>query len=97
MGAEKEEITEMHALIQGDVQGVGFRYTTRHVALQLGILGTVRNAPDGRVEIYAQGTKSQLEALISSLKEDEFPVHIRSVSTNYQKPTKRYESFQIIN
>ncbi len=46
--------------ITGVVQGVGFRYWTRGRALGLGIRGTVRNAPDGTVEVQAAGTPDQL-------------------------------------
>ena len=42
-------------LITGRVQGVGFRYFTQRVAAQHGISGWVRNTPDGRVEIEAEG------------------------------------------
>lgn len=42
-------------LITGRVQGVGFRYFTQRVAVQHGITGWVRNTPDGRVEVEAEG------------------------------------------
>ena len=44
-------------LIEGRVQGVGFRYFTQRVATQHAISGWVRNTPDGRVEIEAEGTE----------------------------------------
>jgi acylphosphatase len=42
-------------LITGRVQGVGFRYFAQRVAVQHGISGWVRNTPDGRVEVEAEG------------------------------------------
>ena len=39
----------------GHVQGVGFRYTTRSVASRFAVTGYVRNLPDGRVELVAEG------------------------------------------
>ncbi len=51
------DIYEMHAIVRGDVQGIGFRAMTRNYAQSLGLRGTVRNLPNGTVEIYAQGTK----------------------------------------
>lgn len=42
-------------LVAGRVQGVGFRWWTRQTAVRLGLTGTVRNLPDGRVEIHAAG------------------------------------------
>jgi len=46
----------------GRVQGVGFRYTTKQVALGFEVTGTVRNLPDGRVELVAEGPREELEA-----------------------------------
>jgi len=48
-------------LISGKVQGVGYRYFTKGLADQLGIVGWVKNLPDGRVETRAEGTLEQLE------------------------------------
>ena len=47
-------------LIAGRVQGVGFRWWTRQTALRLGLTGTVRNLPDGRVEVLASGDPAAL-------------------------------------
>lgn len=50
-------------LVAGHVQGVFFRASTREQAQQLGITGYARNLPDGRVEVVACGTDTQLDAL----------------------------------
>jgi acylphosphatase len=49
--------------VRGQVQGVGFRWWTRARALELGLIGFVRNMADGRVEICAQGPLEAIEAL----------------------------------
>jgi len=51
--------------ISGRVQGVFFRVYTRDEARRLGLKGWVRNLPDGRVEVLAQGDSGQLRALES--------------------------------
>ena len=54
----------LHAVIHGDVQGVGFRYFVIDRARPLGVRGWVRNRPDGSVEITAEGERRNLEELL---------------------------------
>ena len=55
-------------LFSGRVQHVGFRYTAYYLARPLYLTGWVRNLPDGRVEMEAQGGLSQLRKLLMRLK-----------------------------
>lgn len=57
----------VHAVVRGRVQGVGFRHGTRIAGRQLGLVGWVRNAPDGSVEVWAQGEDSLVDRLIEWL------------------------------
>jgi acylphosphatase len=50
-------------LISGRVQGVGFRYYAERVASRDGIHGWVRNLPDGRVEVFAEGEIEAVDRL----------------------------------
>ena len=52
----------------GKVQGVGFRYTAKYTAAALGVTGWVMNEWDGSVTMQAQGTKEQLDEMISRLE-----------------------------
>lgn len=91
------DIYEMHAIVKGYVQGVGFRALTRYHALNLGIKGTVRNLSDGSVEIYAQGTKQDLESLMQKLKKEIGPSQIEHVSIEYFPVKQPQEGFRIIH
>ena len=51
--------------VRGRVQGVGFRYATVRVAMELGVTGWVRNRRDGSVEAVVQGPPEAVEALIA--------------------------------
>lgn len=54
--------------MHGRVQGVGFRWFTVTVATRIGVVGWVRNRPDGTVEVTAHGVVSDLEALENRLQ-----------------------------
>jgi acylphosphatase len=51
--------------VQGRVQGVCFRESTRREAQRLGVAGTVRNDPDGSVFIQAEGEEKPLAKLVA--------------------------------
>jgi acylphosphatase len=55
--------------VRGRVQGVGFRWWTRSRAQALGLTGTVRNCPDGTVEVRARGPVERLAELRRLLAE----------------------------
>lgn len=57
-----------HVWVSGLVQGVAFRYHTRVLARELGLRGWVRNLPDGRVEVWAEGERAELERLVAWLR-----------------------------
>ena len=60
-------VRTVHVLVQGTVQGVGFRYHCAYTAQELGVVGQVRNLPDGDVEVMAQGELDAVARLISWL------------------------------
>jgi len=58
-------------LYSGRVQGVGFRATVRYIACGYDVTGTVRNLPDGRVELVAEGTRDELKAFLEGIAASE--------------------------
>ena len=54
------ELRRLYLHFEGEVQGVGFRWTARHVAEELELTGWVRNEPDGSVTMELQGTTNQI-------------------------------------
>jgi acylphosphatase len=93
---DEEEIVEMHAIIKGRVQGVFFRATTQEYAERMGITGTVRNVPDGTVEIFAQGPRDKLERFIEKLEGKSGPGMVVVLKNNFTIPTKKFSDFDII-
>lgn len=63
------DTVRLTALIRGRVQGVGFRAFVRRRALDLHISGYAENLPDGRVEVVAEGDRSEVEHLLVLLRE----------------------------
>ena len=63
----------------GRVQGVGFRYTAKNIALQYDIAGYVRNLPDGRVEMCLEGTPAVMDQMAEEVgrKMDGFVKDVR--------------------
>ena len=53
----------------GHVQGVGFRYVTREIAMNHPVVGYVRNLSDGRVRLIAEGPPEALEAFVNAVVE----------------------------
>lgn len=68
-------MTEAGFRVSGRVQGVGFRWWTRAQGARLGLAGTVRNLPDGSVEVQARGPDHALAELERLLSEG--PPHAR--------------------
>ncbi|MDO4242394.1 MAG: acylphosphatase [Actinomyces sp.] len=60
-------IRSVHALVSGTVQGVGFRFHCAYTAQDLGLVGQVRNLPDGDVEVMAQGPAPKVTRLLTWL------------------------------
>jgi acylphosphatase len=54
-------------LVHGRVQGVGYRWFAQKSAADLGLRGYARNLDDGRVEVYAAGSKAKLDKLAGLL------------------------------
>ena len=82
-------------VIGGRVQGVGFRYFAEAAAAREGILGWVRNMPDGRVEISAEGDADALERFERSLRHGPPHARVERVDVDDMMPTGRETGFTI--
>jgi len=54
-------------IYEGQVQGVGFRYTTHRIAHQFQVCGYVRNLSDGTVELLAEGDQSEIDRFLNAI------------------------------
>ena len=78
----------------GRVQGVGFRYTACRVAERFAVTGYVKNLPDGRVEVLAEGEDREVEAYLQALQR-EMRQYIREVKAQEGFPTGKYDDFRV--
>ncbi len=72
-GSVRLTVERHHFLVEGRVQGVGFRHWTARTALSLGLTGWVRNLPDGSVEVQAQGKGNPLREWRTGCGGDRLP------------------------
>ena len=86
---------QLFVLISGKVQGVGFRNFTQMNAKQLGINGYAKNLPNGKVEVVAEGNKSQLDALVALLKKGPRFARVDSLEVDEHPFTGEYKTFGI--
>lgn len=82
-------------LISGRVQGVGFRCFTEAIARREGVLGWVRNAPDGRVEVVAEGDAEALDRFERSLGHGPRGARVDRVDVDDTIATGRETGFMI--
>ena len=80
----------------GRVQGVGFRYTTRTTATGFELSGVVRNLPDGRVELVAEGLRAELEAFLLAIRESGLGHFIESETVDWGEAKNEFRGFEIV-
>ncbi|HET7511774.1 MAG TPA: acylphosphatase [Chthoniobacterales bacterium] len=67
----------LQVFFEGNVQGVGFRWSVKHIAKGFDVTGWVRNLLDGRVELQAAGEESEVRAFLEAIGQSELRAHIR--------------------
>ncbi len=86
---------QVHFLVSGRVQGVGYRAFVERQALALGISGQVRNLHDGRVELIAKGTEEQISDLKDRLLKGPRLAQVLAVEAKTIAGARHFEGFCI--
>ena len=84
-------------LYSGRVHGVGFRVTARHLACGYDVTGTVRNLPDGRVELIAEGARDELKSFLVGIAESELSGFIAKQHETWQPAQGNLRGFAIVH
>ena len=88
------EVHHETAYFTGHVQGVGFRYSALQVAKEYEVSGFVRNLPDGRVVVEAEGSKDEVEAFIAAV-EERMHGYIKKLDRTSGVRVPRFQGFSI--
>ncbi len=85
-----------HLIIEGRVQGVFFRDTTRREAIGLGLRGWVKNRFDGSVEVVAEGPRNAVENLVQWCHHGPPAARVTALQRLDEKFTGEFDSFTIV-
>jgi len=80
---------------EGNVQGVGFRWSVRNVAKGFDVTGSVRNLRDGRVELQATGDEEEVRAFLEAILQSELRAHIKKHSETPLPNPPAFRGFEI--
>lgn len=83
-----------HVFYTGRVQGVGFRQTAVGISRRFAVTGWVRNLPDRRVELWAEGTGPDVDAFLAAVR-GHFANHVRDEAIDEAAATGQCESFEV--
>lgn len=86
----------LHITIYGIVQGVWFRATTREQAQRLGVIGWVRNTPDGAVEALMQGDDGPVDALLAWCSQGPPGARVEKITAVEVEPDEGIQGFRIL-
>lgn len=79
----------------GHVQGVGFRYRVKTLANGFELTGTVRNLDDGRVELVAEGARTELEEFLQAIRDSEIGRFIRNEQSDWSDAKNEFRGFEV--
>ena len=95
MQTNPNEIIRVHIWVKGRVQAVGFRAHVEYYALQIGVLGWVRNIGWDTVETVAEGTREQIDQFIEMVKTGPPASRVDEARVEYEPPTGRLDGFSV--
>jgi acylphosphatase len=87
--------TAAEILVEGHVQGVGYREYARRRAALLGLAGWVMNLRDGRVRVRAEGPRAVIDELVRALEKGPPLSRVEHVDVRWMPPTGRFAGFDV--
>ena len=90
-----DETTAVEIFVTGRVQGVNYRAFTEREAGSLSLKGYVRNLPDGRVHVEAEGNRKDIEDLIGRLRKGPSNARVTDVQVLFRPARGEFKGFTI--
>ncbi|MFW6044535.1 MAG: acylphosphatase [Planctomycetota bacterium] len=94
-GVHQDAESRAELFIEGHVQGVFFRGSTRRRARSVGVDGYVRNLPDGRVEAVFEGNERTVKDMVNWCHQGPSSARVDSVDIEWTNPTGEFSGFNI--
>jgi acylphosphatase len=88
-------MTSLQVFYEGNVQGVGFRWTVRDAAKSFDVTGWIRNLPDGRVELQVTGQEDEVRAFLDRIAQGELHSLIHKQTENKLEKPVTARGFEI--
>jgi len=85
----------VHVFYSGRVQGWASATRLERLALELGLLGFVKNLSNGRVELVCEGQQETIERLLQLIQESRLGTHITKADSNWEKATQTFRDFTV--
>jgi len=87
--------SRVRVVVKGRVQGVGFRAYTERVASKAGVVGWVRNRPDGAVELEAEASPTVIESFLGQVRRGPLGSRVDAMETDSVEPLAREAGFSV--
>ncbi len=89
------DLSRLHAVIEGRVQGVFFRVFVQETAITLAVTGWARNRWNGTVEVLAEGDRQSLDKLLAALHRGPQAAHVTRVTHEWGTATGEFDRFMV--
>lgn len=87
--------SEIHCIVKGKVQRVGYRDFVEQYAKNHNLNGWIRNNSDGSVELVIQGTPDELKICIESLNQGSLLAKVESMAIDWRTPQNQFSDFSV--
>jgi acylphosphatase len=90
------DLVQLHIRVDGHVQGVGFRYFVYDFAQAKALNGWVRNRHNGEVEVLAEGSREDLEDLLTHIRRGPSRSMVTEVKFDWSSASNLYDKFSLL-